>query len=175
MILVFLLVKPGKRFVQLGAVGIIFYSAFEEIFAEREIFTLRFDSQRLVRLIGIVHCGYAGVPRHVPGCCVPKQEHAWLERRDLSKQPQHPTPLSVFPSGMRLDKKGIGDNCAKPAQRGDESQLPEFFAKREVEFDAAEMFLPMKSRKIAFDRQFEQAHRNQDPKRDQASRHNSFP
>src|SRR5437762_14015335 len=37
-----------------------FYSAFEEIFAEREIFTLRFDSQRLVRLIGIVHGGDAG-------------------------------------------------------------------------------------------------------------------
>jgi hypothetical protein len=33
--------------------------------------------------------------------------------------------------------------------------LPEFFAKIEIEFDAAEMFLPMKSRKITFYRQFE--------------------
>ena len=56
---------------------------------------------------------------------------------------------------MCLDKKRIGDNCAKPAQRGDESQLPEFFAKREIEFDSAEMFLPMKGGKITFDRQFE--------------------
>src|SRR5204862_6159543 len=111
--------------------------------------------QRLVRLTGIVHCGDAGVPRHVPCRRVPKQQHAWLERRDLSKQPQHPAPLSVFPGGMRLDKKRIGDNCAKPAQRGDESKLPEFYAKHEIEFDAAEMLLPMKSRKIMFDRQFE--------------------
>ena len=76
---------------------------------------------------------------------------------------------------MRLDKESIGDNCSKPAQRGDESELPDFFAKIEIEFDAAEMFLPMKSRKIAFDRQFEQAHHDQHRQRDQASRHNSFP
>jgi hypothetical protein len=49
------------------------------------------------------------------------------------------------------------------------------FAKTEIEFDTAEMFLPVKSRKIAFDRQFEQPHHDQDRQRDQASRHNSFP
>jgi hypothetical protein len=37
------------------------------------------------------------------------------------------------------------------------------------------MFLPVKNREIAFDRQFEQAHYDQHRQRDQASRHNSFP
>ena len=96
-ILVFLLVKPGKRFVQLGAIGIIFYSAFEEIFAECEIFTLRFNSQRLVRLTGIVHRGDAGVPRHVPCRRVPKQEHAWLERRDLLETTTASGPIEYLP------------------------------------------------------------------------------
>jgi hypothetical protein len=81
-----------------------------------------------------------------------------LERRDLPKQQQHSAPLSVFPSRMRLDKKSIGDDCSKPAQCGDESELPKFFTKIEIELDAAEMFLPVKGREIAFDRQFEQAH-----------------
>jgi hypothetical protein len=98
-----------------------------------------------------------------------------LERRDLSKQQQHSAPLSVFPSRMRLDEESIGDNGSKPAQCGDKSELPDLFAKIEIEFDAAEMFLPVKSCEIAFDRQFEQAHHDQDRQRDQASRHNSFP
>jgi hypothetical protein len=37
------------------------------------------------------------------------------------------------------------------------------------------MFLPVKNRKVAFHRQFEQAHHDQHRQRDQASRHNSFP
>ncbi len=76
---------------------------------------------------------------------------------------------------MRLDEQSIGDNGSKPAQGGDESELPKFLAKIEIEFDAAEMFLPVNSREIAFDRQFEQAHDDQHRQRDQASRHNSFP
>jgi len=76
---------------------------------------------------------------------------------------------------MRLDEKSIGDNRSKSAQCGDESELPKFFAEIEIEFDAAEMFLPVKIRKIAFDRQFQQAHYDQHRQRDQASRHNSFP
>ena len=93
----------------------------------------------------------------------------------MSKQPQHPAPLSVFPSRVRLDEKRIGDNGSKSAQCSDKSELPEFFAKIEIEFDATEMFLPVKSRKIAFDWQFKQTHHDQHRQRDQASRHNSFP
>jgi hypothetical protein len=37
------------------------------------------------------------------------------------------------------------------------------------------MFLPVKPREIAFDRQFKQTYNNQYRQRDQASRHNSFP
>jgi hypothetical protein len=111
----------------------------------------------------------------MPRGCVPKEEHPWLERRDLSKQQQHSPPLSVFPSGVRLDEQSVGDDGSKPAQCRDESELPKLFAKIEIEFDAAEMFLPVKSRKIAFDRQFEQAHHDQHCQRDQASRHSSFP
>src|SRR4029077_7985769 len=107
-ILVFFLVQSCKRFVEFRTIGIIFYSTLEEIFAEREIFPLRFDSQRLTRLVGIVHRRYARVPCHVPRGCVPKQEHPWLERRDLSKQQQHSAPLRVFQSRMRLDEQSLG-------------------------------------------------------------------
>jgi hypothetical protein len=62
---------------------------------------------------------------------------------------------------MRLDEQSIGDNGSKSAQCGYESELPEFLAKIEIEFDAAEMFLPVKGREIAFDRQFEQARYDQ--------------
>ena len=98
-----------------------------------------------------------------------------MERRDLSKQQQHSAPLSVFPSRMRLDEESIGDDGSKSTQCSDKSELPDLFAKIEIEFDAAEMFLPVKGREITFDRQFEQAHHDQDRQRDQASRHNSFP
>jgi hypothetical protein len=98
-----------------------------------------------------------------------------LKGGDLSKQQQHSAPLSVFPSRVRLDKESVGDDGSKPAQSSDKSELPDLFTKIEIELDTAEMFLPVKSRKIAFDRQFEQAHYDQDRQRDQASRHNSFP
>ena len=76
---------------------------------------------------------------------------------------------------MRLDEERISDDRAKSAQSGDKSELPEFFAKIEVEFDAAEMFLPVKSCKVAFDRQFEQAYDDEYRQYDQAARYNSFP
>src|SRR5207253_10203470 len=66
-IFIFLLIKPGKRFVEIGAIWIILYSAFEEILAQAKIFTLRFDSQRKTWMVLIVHRGNAGVPCHVPG------------------------------------------------------------------------------------------------------------
>src|SRR5262245_19983261 len=174
-VFVFFLVKACKRFIELGTIGIIFYSALEEVFADGEIFTLRFDPQRLARLVGIVHRRYARVPCHMPRGYVPEHEHPWLERRDLSKQPKHSAPLSVFPGRMRLDKEPICDDCSKSAQCRDKSQLPEFLAKIEVELDAAEMFLPVKPRQIAFDRQFYQSNNDQHRQRDQTSRHNSFP
>ena len=62
-----------------------------------------------------------------------------------------------------------------PLKRGDESELPKFFAQIEIELDALEMFLPVKRGKIVFERQFEQAHHEQHSQRDQAPRHNSFP
>ena len=83
MIFVFLFVKPGKCFVELGTIGIIFYSALKKIFAERKIFALRFDPQGETRLRSVVHCGDAGVPGHVPCGHVPKQERARLQRRDV--------------------------------------------------------------------------------------------
>jgi hypothetical protein len=111
----------------------------------------------------------------MPRGYIPKHEYPWLERRDLSEQPQHPAPLGVLPGRVRLDEQSVGDNASKSAQSSDESELPEFLAKIEIEFDATEMFLPVKTREIAFDWQFEQAYQNQYRQRDQASRHNSFP
>ena len=55
---------------------------------------------------------------------------------------------------MGLDEKSIGNNGSKSAQCGRVTELPKFFAKIEIEFDPAEMFLPVKSREIVFDRHF---------------------
>ena len=143
MLFVFFFVQPGKRFVQLGAIGIVFYSAFEEILAERKIIALRLYSQRQTRLVWIVHGRDARVPGHVPCRRVPKQQHPRLQCGDVPEQQQHPTPLGVLPCRVHLDKKGVGDNRTKPAQGGDESELPKFFAQIEIELDAPEMFLPV--------------------------------
>jgi hypothetical protein len=82
-VVVFVAVKAGEGFVELRAVGIIFYSALEEIPAEREIFSLCFDAECEARLRAIVQGGGARVPRHVPGGHVPKQKGTRLQRRDL--------------------------------------------------------------------------------------------
>jgi len=37
---------------------------------------------------------------------------------------------------MRLDEESIGDDGSKPAQSSDKSELPDLFAKIEIEFDA---------------------------------------
>jgi hypothetical protein len=47
---------------------------------------------------------------------------------------------------VRLEEQTIGDNGSKSAKRGHESELPKLFAKIEIEFDAAKMFLPVQSR-----------------------------
>jgi hypothetical protein len=46
----FVAIKPGERFIELRFVRIIFDSAFEEIFAKREIFALRFYAKSQTRL-----------------------------------------------------------------------------------------------------------------------------
>ena len=74
-----------------------------------------------------------------------------------------------------LNEKRVGDDRSKPAQGGDETELPKFFAKIEIKFDAAEMFLSMKRRQVALDRQFERAEHNQNRQRDEDPHHNSFP
>ena len=86
MVFVFLLVQSGERFVQVRPIGIILYPAFQEILAERKIFSLRFDSQREARLFAIIHRGHARVPSHMPGRRVPKQKHSWLEGCDVPEQ-----------------------------------------------------------------------------------------
>ena len=92
----------------------------------------------------------------------------------------HPHALEKQSSGARATGWGVsypsrGDNGAKPAQSGNESELSKFFAKIEIEFNAAEMFLPVKNCEIAFHRQFEQTDYDQHRERDQTSRHNSLP
>src|SRR6266699_7122154 len=56
-VFVFFPIEAGQRFVELGAIGIIFYSAFKKIFAEGKIFALRFHTGREARLGVIVHRG----------------------------------------------------------------------------------------------------------------------
>ena len=78
MIVVFVAIKPGERFIELRFVGIIFDPALQEIFAQRKIFALRFHPQSEPRLRLIVHRGCARVPSHVPRGHVPKQRDVRL-------------------------------------------------------------------------------------------------
>jgi hypothetical protein len=55
-----------------------------------------------------------------------------LQNRDLSKQKQNASPFGPFPGHVCLDKKKIGQQRAKTAQRGDEPELPDFFAEIEI-------------------------------------------
>ena len=115
-IVVFVAIKAGQRFVELRAVRIVLDSAFEEILPELEIFALRFDPQGEPRLGGIVQGGGARVPRHVPGRHVPEQKRARLQRRDLAKKKQHAAPFRSLPGHVRLDEKDIRDQRTKTAQ-----------------------------------------------------------
>ena len=76
---------------------------------------------------------------------------------------------------MCLNKKRVSDNRPKAAQGGDETELPKFFAKIEVKFDATKMFMAMQRRQVALNRQFERAERNQNRQHDKNAYHNSFP
>jgi hypothetical protein len=111
----------------------------------------------------------------VPGRRIPKQHHSWLERRDLPEQQQHSAPFGIFPCRVGLDKQSVGDNCSKSAQGSHEPELPNFFPEIEVEFDPEEMFLSMKRRQIALERQFDRPDHDQYSQRDKTSAHNSFP
>jgi len=55
---------------------------------------------------------------------------------------------------MRLNEKTIGDDCSKSTQGSNETELPEFFSKIEIEFDAAEIFLSMLRENYLFRGQF---------------------
>jgi hypothetical protein len=74
-----------------------------------------------------------------------------------------------------LDEQPVGHDRSKAAQRGNETELPKFFAKIEIKFNAAEMFLTMERRKVALNRQSERPERDQDCEGDKGPHHNSFP
>jgi len=76
---------------------------------------------------------------------------------------------------MRLNKKRVGHDGSKSAQRGNESELAEFFAKIEIKLNAAEMFLSMECGEVALDWQFEPPKRHQDYEHKKRAYHNSFP
>jgi hypothetical protein len=74
-----------------------------------------------------------------------------------------------------LDEKPVGDDRSKSAQGGNETELPNFFAQIEIEFDAAKMFMAVQPRQVALNWQFERPERNQNRQRDDSPYHNSFP
>src|SRR5438477_7034870 len=79
-----------------------------------------------------------------------------LQSRDLAKQKQNPSPFGPLPGHVRLDKKKIGQHRAKPAQRGDEPELSDFFAEIEV-CDVGKLKLSMLQRHRALGRKFHHA------------------
>jgi hypothetical protein len=76
---------------------------------------------------------------------------------------------------MCLNEKTIGYDRSKAAQRGNETELPEFFSKIEIKFDAAKIFLSMTDGEIVLDWQFERPEHDQNHGRQKETRHNSFP
>ena len=84
-IVIFIAVKSSERFIELWFLRIIFDPTFEEIFSDREIFALRFDTEREPRLRRIVQRGGARVPGHVPRRQVPEEWHMRLQGGDLPK------------------------------------------------------------------------------------------
>jgi hypothetical protein len=76
---------------------------------------------------------------------------------------------------MCLNEKTIGYDRSKSAQRGNEPELPEFFSKIEIKFDAAKIFLSVTDGKIVFDWQFDRPEHDQNHGHENETRHNSFP
>jgi hypothetical protein len=56
---------------------------------------------------------------------------------------------------MCLNEKTIGDDRPKSAQGSDETELPEFFSKIEIKFNAAKIFLSMLRKNGPFHGQFD--------------------
>jgi len=76
---------------------------------------------------------------------------------------------------VSLDEEAVGDYPSKSAQGGNETELPEFFAKIEIKLDTPKMFLSMKCGEVALDWQFEHSERDQNCQHEKSSYHNSFP
>jgi len=76
---------------------------------------------------------------------------------------------------MRLNEKTIGYDRSKAAQRGNETELPQFFSKIEIKFDAAKIFLSMTDGEIVLDWQFDRPEHGQNHGHEKETRHNSFP
>src|ERR1051325_3512580 len=157
MVLILLLVEPGQSFIQLRFIRIILDPAFEEILAERKIFTLGLNSQGETRLSRILHCRHAGIPSHMPRCRVPKQERVRLQSGDLSKQKKDPTPFCSLPSHVRLNEKNVCHCRTKSAQGGDKPELAEFFPEIQIEFNSLKAFLSMLGKYCPLGRQFHHA------------------
>ena len=75
---------------------------------------------------------------------------------------------------MCLNEKTIGYDRSKSAQRGNEAELPEFFSKIEIKFDAAKIFLSVTDGEIVLDWQFDRPEYDQNHGHEKETRHNSF-
>jgi hypothetical protein len=76
---------------------------------------------------------------------------------------------------MCLNEKTIGYDRSKAAQRGNETELPEFFSKIEIKFDAAKIFLSVTDGEVALDWQFDRSEYDHNYRHKKETRHNSFP
>ena len=173
-VVVFVAVESGERFVKLRLIGIVFDPAFEKIFAEGEIFALRFHAQSKPRLRRIVHRGCARVPSHVPGGHVPKQWDMRLQSRDLSKQKQNASPFRPLPSHVRFNEQNIREHRAEAAQRRDEPELPNPFAQIEI-CHVGKFQLSLLTRERVLGRKFHYPKREEHCQREKNAAHNSFP
>jgi hypothetical protein len=87
-----------------------------------------------------------------------------LQSCDLSKQKQNAPPFGPFPCHVRLDKKKIGKHRAKPAQRGNEPELSDFFMEIKI-YDIGKLQLSMLERECSLRREFHYAKREKHRKR----------
>ena len=104
-----------------------------------------------------MQCGDAGVPGHVPGRHIPKQDGARLQRGRFTEQEEDATPLGAFPGDVRLDEDDVRDERTKTAQGGEKTELADLFSQVEPEPGLMEIGAAMLLGESGLDRQAQRA------------------
>src|SRR6476620_3416731 len=106
-----------------GAFRIVLDAAVKKIPPEPEILALAANTQCLAGLRGVLECGGARVPRHVPCGHIPIEGRPGLKGSHCLEQACHSTPFRPLPRRVRLDPEIRRQGRSEAAQSGQEAQL----------------------------------------------------